>query len=69
MTADGPAPIAGLGRPVTTACGGRVELSPNTSRAVYHGKWIYFCLPDCLRQFESDPTASCLAEHLQSDQG
>ena len=48
------------GRRVTTACGGFVTLEPGTPRAVYRGRWIFFCLPACEQDFAKEPVNSCL---------
>jgi YHS domain-containing protein len=57
-------PLPPEGNQVTTACGGRVGFKAETLRAVYDGEWIFFCLPDCWKQFEADPASSCLADRL-----
>jgi YHS domain-containing protein len=49
------------GQEIYTACGGRTIFTPGTSSAFYNGKPVYFCLPACKADFESDPNSSCLA--------
>ena len=58
------------GTPVQTACGGTVNYSPAVPCVNIRGENIYFCLPACKADFESDPENSCLAVYIQQmDQG
>ncbi len=50
-------PLPQVGEEVETACGGVIRFVPEVPRAVYQGRWVYFCLPSCKRAFESDPDA------------
>lgn len=54
---------------VETACGSRVLLTPKTPWTVYHDEIIYFCMPDCLENYEKDPLNSCLATRIFMDRG
>ena len=60
-------PLPHSGNEVTTACGSKAHFAPETPRAVYNGKWVFFCLPDCKQDFDKDPSSSCLAEQIALD--
>jgi len=62
-------PLPYSGREVYTACGGKAHFAPDTPRAVYDGKWVFFCLPTCKQEFDKDPASSCLAEQIALDTG
>jgi hypothetical protein len=57
-------PLPAYGMSVKTACGGTTTFGPKTPWAVYRGKLIFFCLPDCRADFERNPETSCLAARL-----
>jgi YHS domain-containing protein len=50
-----------LGSLVPTACGGTVQYSAATPCVYYQGRKIYFCLPICKADFDSNPAHSCLS--------
>lgn len=54
-------PLPQPGSVVPTACRGYLLLDEDTPTAVYRGRRIYFCLPDCLKNFSQNPKTSCLA--------
>jgi YHS domain-containing protein len=40
---------------IITACGGRIKDPERFPSAIFQGERVYFCTPDCLHAFESDP--------------
>lgn len=46
---------------VHTACGGVVQLTPQTPCASVEGRPVFFCLPVCKTDYERDATHSCLS--------
>jgi len=57
------APVA-AGTPVRTACKGITLYAPGIPCAEYRDQAVYFCLPECKRDFELNPVSSCLASRL-----
>lgn len=49
---------------VRTACNSVTPFFLGMPCAVYRSEAIYFCLPECKRDFEIDPAASCLASRI-----
>jgi len=47
-----------------TACGGRIELTPQTPYVLWREKIMYFCNADCKELYEKDPLNSCMAARL-----
>ncbi|OGO62933.1 MAG: hypothetical protein A2Z45_05690 [Chloroflexi bacterium RBG_19FT_COMBO_55_16] len=67
MGVRGSIPLPYSGIEVNTACGGKAHFAPDTPRAVYDGKWVFFCLPTCKQEFDKDPASSCLSEQITPD--
>jgi hypothetical protein len=57
-------PMPRPGEIVVTACGGRINYTTDTLWALFQGQPVYFCLPICKTDYESDPYTSCLASRL-----
>ncbi len=67
MSADNAIPLPVIGREVTTACGSQEKFASDTPRAIYEGKWIFFCTPICQQEFIQDPGNSCLADQVNNE--
>jgi YHS domain-containing protein len=60
-------PLPVIGSDITTACGTPEKYTPDTPRAFYQGRWIYFCTPSCVQDFVQDPQNSCLPTPLPEE--
>ena len=67
MSAESPAPLPVIGSELKTACGEAEKFAANTPRALYEGKWIFFCLPVCENEFLEDPNSSCYANQIGNE--
>jgi YHS domain-containing protein len=67
MSAESPIPLPVIGSDLKTACGETEKFSANTPRALYEGKWIFFCLPVCQQEFIEDPRNSCMADRFNDE--
>jgi YHS domain-containing protein len=47
-----------------TACGGLIEITPQTPWILWQGKPVYFCKIDCKELYEKDPLNSCMAARI-----
>jgi len=53
--------LPALGSCVRAACDWELEFDESTPYMFYQGRWLFFCLPACLKTFLEDPDTSCLA--------
>ena len=67
MGAESPAPLPVIGSEIKTACGEAEKFAANSPRALYEGKWIFFCLPVCEKEFLEDPSSSCYASQIGNE--
>lgn len=67
MSAESPVPLPIIGSEIKTACGETENFAANTPRTLYKGKWIFFCLPVCEKEFLEDPGASCYASQIEGE--
>ena len=67
MSAIDSVPLPVVGSDVKTACGETEKFAANTPRALYKGKWVFFCLPVCQKEFLEDPSSSCHANQLENE--
>jgi len=47
--------LPAYGAVVQSACGGKMEFTPDTPYAEYEGRLLFFCLPACKATFEKYP--------------
>jgi YHS domain-containing protein len=67
MSAGSPISLPVFGSDIKTACGEAEKFAANTPRALYKGKWIFFCLPVCQKEFLDDPSSSCYANQIENE--
>jgi YHS domain-containing protein len=67
MSSNNAIPLPVIGREVTTACDSQEKFTSDTPRAIYKGKWIFFCTPICQQEFIQDPRNSCLADQVNNE--
>lgn len=56
-------PLPPVGNAIRTACNSETLMTENTPRALYRGRWVFFCEHVCQAEFEQDPLNSCLTSH------
>ncbi len=64
MSAYNAIPLPVIGSEVITACDTEEKFTSDTPRAIYEGKWIFFCTAICQQEFVQDPRNSCMADHF-----
>ena len=69
MSAESSIPLPIIGSDIKTACGDADKFAANTPRALYKGKWIFFCTPVCQQEFIEDPGSSCYASQIENEAG
>jgi hypothetical protein len=67
MSSTDAIPLPIIGSKVRTACGSDEMFASDTPRAIYEGKRIFFCTPECQQEFIQDPGNSCLADHINNE--
>jgi hypothetical protein len=67
MGTKSPVPVPIIGSEIKTACGEAEKFAANTPRALYEGKWIFFCLPVCEKEYLEDPGSSCYASQIEGE--
>ena len=67
MSADNTIPLPTIGSEVTTACGSEEKFASDTPRAIYEGKWIFFCTAIYQQEFVQDPRNSCMVYHFNNE--
>jgi YHS domain-containing protein len=65
MSSNSAIPLPVIGSHVRTACGSEEKFVSDTPRAIYEGKWMFFCTPICRQEFIQDPGSSCLTDQIQ----
>ena len=67
MSVGSSIPLPVIGSDIKTACGEAEKFVANTPRALFKGKWIFFCLPVCQKEFLEDPSSSCYAAQIENE--
>jgi YHS domain-containing protein len=67
MSSNNAIPLPVIGSKVRTACGSEEKFAFDTPRAIYEGKMIFFCTPECQQEFIQDPKNSCTADLFNNE--
>jgi YHS domain-containing protein len=67
MSVTNSVPLPAIGSEIKTACNETEKFAANTPRALHEGKWIFFCLPVCQKEFLEDPSSSCYASQIENE--
>ncbi len=66
MSPTPPSPEQGVPSHAETACGARIQITPNTPFIHYKDDIVFFCGWDCKQLYDEDPLSSCMAARLLS---
>jgi YHS domain-containing protein len=67
MSVESSIPLPVIGSEVQTACGDAENFAANTPRALYKGRWVFFCTPLCQQDFIEDPGSSCYKDQIENE--
>ena len=56
--------LPAAGSEVRTACGGLAKFTSDSPRTLLKDRWVFFCLPTCLQEFEQNPVTSCYTAQI-----